>query len=136
MTKDGGLVANERMRIKLENGMAHLSRGWGYQFDMSAVWASKFYGNIYVGTINADNLAAGAPMDVYRYKVFEGSTLVHDFVPVQRTSDGAVGLYDTFGGLGFRPAADAQYIAAGPAYSGSDSKWLEVVPSGFLYILR
>ncbi len=134
LTKDGGLVANERMRIKLENGMAHLSRGWGYQFDMSAVWASKFYGNIYVGTINADNLAAGAPMDVYRFKVFDGSTLVHDFVPVQRTADGAVGLYDTFGNLGFRPAADAQYIAAGPAYSGSDSEWLEVAAGSGLTI--
>jgi len=75
-------------------------------------------------------------MSVYRYKIFESERLVHDFVPVQRTSDGAVGLYDTFGNLGFRPAADAQYIAAGPAYSGSDSEWLEVVPSGFLYILR
>ena len=135
LTKDGGLVANERMRIKLENGMAHLSRGWGYQFDMSAVWASKFYGNIYVGTINADNLAAGAPMDVYRYKVFEGSTLVHDFVPV--SGPNGVGLYDTFGGLGFRPAADAQYVSAGPVYSGSDSDWLEIARGpGSVYYLR
>ena len=73
-------------------------------------------------------------MDVYRFKVFDGSTLVHDFVPVQRTADGAVGLYDTFGNLGFRPAADAQYITAGPAYSGSDSEWLEVAAGSGLTI--
>ena len=44
------------------------------------------------------------------------------------------GLYDTFGNLGFRPAADAQYIAAGPAYSGSDSEWLEVAAGSDLTI--
>ena len=58
-------------------------------------------------------------------------------MPVQRTSDGAVGLYDTFGGLGFRGAADAQYVSAGPAYSGSDDGWLEVVPaSGLMIFVR
>ncbi len=136
LTKDGGLTANERMRIKFENGVAQLSCGWSYAFG-TAIDMKCFYGNIYIGNINTETITTtSAPMDVYRFKVFEGSTLVHDFVPVQRTSDGAVGLYDTFGNLGFRPAADAQYIAAGPAYSGSDSEWLEVVPSGFLYILR
>ena len=38
------------------------------------------------------------------------------------------------GNLGFRPAADAQYIAAGPAYSGSDSEWLEVAAGSGLTI--
>ena len=137
MTKDGGQVANERMRVSLFNGNAQFSRGWNYLFGTTGSYS--FNGNIYVGTIHVENqnMAAGAPMDVYRFKVFEGSTLVHDFVPVKRTSDGAVGLYDTFGGLGFRPAADAQYIAAGPAYSGSDSDWLEIARGpGSVYYLR
>ena len=34
-------------------------------------------------------------------------------------------------------AADAQYVSAGPAYSGSDSEWLEVVPaSGLIIFVR
>ena len=134
ITKTGGLVANERMRVSLVFGKALLDRGWSYQFNMSAVSTANFNGNIYVGTVNTESLAAGAPMDVYRFKVFDGSTLVHDFVPVQRTSDGAVGLYDTFGNLGFRPAADAQYISAGPAYSGSDNDWLEIAAGSGLTI--
>lgn len=133
ITKTGGLVANERMRVSLVLGMAHISRGWSQQFDMSAVSPANFNGNIYVGTVNTESLAAGAPMDIYRFKVFEGSTLVHDFVPV--SGPNGVGLYDTFGNLGFRQAADAQYIAAGPAYSGSDSEWLEVAAARGLTII-
>jgi hypothetical protein len=101
---------------------------------MSAVSTANFNGNIYVGTVNTESLAAGAPMDVYRFKVFDGTTLLHDFVPVTRNLDGVAGLYDTYGNLGFRPAADAQYIAAGPAYSGSDSEWLEVAAGSGLTI--
>ena len=133
ITKTGGLVANERMRVSLVFGKALLDRGWSYQFNMSAVSPANFNGNIYVGTVNTESLAAGAPMDVYRFKVFDGSTLLHDFVPVSN-SVGAVGLYDTYGNLGFRQAADAQYISAGPAYSGSDSEWLEVAAGSGLTI--
>ena len=137
ISADGGQVGYTRMRLSLMDGQVELSRGWRTYFAMREVNPANFGGSVYVGNLHCDTMAAGAPMSVYRYKIFESERLVHDFVPVARTSDGAVGIYVTFGGLGFRPAADAQYIAAGPAYSGSDSEWLEVViPSGFLYILR
>ena len=134
---DGGQVGFTRMRMSLMDGRAELSRGWSGAFDMCGIGAAKFNGSVYVGTVHCDSMSAGAPMSVYRYKIFESERLVHDFVPVKRTSDGAVGLYDTFGNLGFRPAADAQYITAGPAYSGSDSEWLEIARgSGSVYYLR
>ena len=138
ISAEGGQVGFTRIRMSMMDGRAELSRGWSDAFDMRWIGAAKFCGSVYVGNVHcSDSTAPGAPMSVYRYKIFESERLVHDFVPVKRTSDGAVGLYDTFGGLGFRPAADAQYVSAGPAYSGSDSEWLEVViPSGFLYILR
>ena len=133
LTKDGGLAANERMRIKLENGVAQLSCGWSYAFG-TAIDMKYFYGNIYIGNINTETITTtSAPMDVYRLKIFNGSTLLHDFVPVTRTSDGVVGLYDTYGNLGFRPAADASYCTAGSDYSNSDDGWIEVVqPSGMI----
>ena len=131
----GGLLGFARMRLSLFCGEAELNRGWRHSYGTPS--SLGYCGSIYIGTLHTETLAAGAPMDVYRFKVFEGSTLVHDFVPVKRTSDGAVGLYDTFGGLGFRGAAGAQYIAAGPAYSGSDSDWLEIERgSGSVYYLR
>jgi hypothetical protein len=134
ISAEGGQVGFTRIRMSMMDGRAELSRGWSAAFDMRGIGAANFNGSVYVGNVHCDSMSVGAPMSVYRYKVFEGSTLVHDFVPV--SGPNGVGLYDTFGNLGFRPAADAQYIAAGPAYSGSDSEWLEVVPSGFLYILR
>ena len=138
ISAEGGQVGFTRIRMSMMDGRAELSRGWSAAFVMREVAAAKFSGSVYVGNVHcSDSTAPGAPMSVYRYKIFESERLVHDFVPVKRTSDGAVGLYDTFGGLGFRGAADTQYVSAGPAYSGSDSEWLEVViPSGFLYILR
>ena len=133
LTKDGGLTANERMRIKLENGVAQLSCGWSYAFG-TAIDMKYFYGNIYIGNINTETITTtSAPMDVYRFKVFDGTTLLHDFVPVSN-SVGAVGLYDTYGNLGFRQAANANYCTAGSDYSGSDDGWLEVVPGGGLII--
>ena len=135
LTKDGGLVADERMRVKLDNGAVQFSSGWSYAFGTTATY--KFNGNIYIGTINTETLKACAPMDVYRFKVFEGSTLVHDFVPVMRTSDGVVGLYDSYGNLGFRPAANATYCTSGGVYSNSDDNWIEVAPaSGMIIFVR
>ncbi len=137
ISAEGGQVGFTRMRMSMMDGRAELSRGWSAVFVMREVAAAKFNGSVYVGNVHCDSMSAGAPMSVYRYKIFESERLVHDFVPVQRTSDGAVGLYDTYGNLGFRPAANAQYIAAGPAYSGSDSEWLEIARGpGSVYYLR
>ena len=51
---------------------------------------------MYIGCINKNNTAYGnkASMKVYRFKIYNGSTLAHDFIPVQRISDKALGLYD------------------------------------------
>ena len=51
---------------------------------------------MYIGCINKNNTAYGnkASMKVYRFKIYNGSTLAHDFIPVQRVSDKVLGLYD------------------------------------------
>lgn len=51
---------------------------------------------MYIGCINKAGLAYGnlASMKVYRFKIYSGSTLTHDFIPVQRVSDKVLGLYD------------------------------------------
>ena len=52
--------------------------------------------SMYIGCINKNNTAYGnkASMKVYRFKIYNGSTLAHDFIPVQRISDKILGLYD------------------------------------------
>lgn len=51
---------------------------------------------MYIGCINKNNTAYGnkASMKLYRFKIYNGSTLAHDFIPVQRISDKVLGLYD------------------------------------------
>ena len=117
------------------NGNVELSRGWRYF--IGTVDPTKFYGSIYLGNFHCDSMASGQPTTIYRFMVFDGCTLVHDFVPVTNES-GDVGIYDTVGNLGFRPAANAQLCTAGAAYTrNSDDQWLEVDPySGFSIVFR
>ena len=130
----GGQVAFTRMRISLFNRNAELSRGWRYSFVVNST--PSFYGSVYIGTIHTQTLSAGSPMRIYRFKIFEGTTLLHDLVPVC-DSNNALGLYDTCGNLGFRPVANAARAASGGIYNGSDSEWIEVGRApGFVYYLR
>ena len=130
----GGQEAFTRMRISLFNCYAELSRGWRHSFTVNST--PSFYGSVYIGTIHTQSLSAGSPMRVYRFKVFEGTTLLHDFVPVCDSND-TLGLYDTYGDLGFRPVANAARATSGGAYSGSDSEWIEVDRStGLMIIVR
>ena len=52
--------------------------------------------SMYIGCINKAGTAYGniASMKLYRFKIYNGSTLAHDFIPVQRVSDKVLGLYD------------------------------------------
>lgn len=52
--------------------------------------------SMYIGCINKAGTAYGnkTSMKLYRFKIYNGSTLAHDFIPVQRVSDKALGLYD------------------------------------------
>lgn len=52
--------------------------------------------SMYIGCINKAGTAYGnkASMKLYRFKIYNGSTLTHDFIPAQRVSDKVLGLYD------------------------------------------
>lgn len=52
--------------------------------------------SMYIGCINKAGTVYGnlASMKLYRFKIYNGSTLAHDFIPVQRISDKVLGLYD------------------------------------------
>ena len=130
----GGQETSTRMRISLFNCDAELSRGWRHSFVVNST--PSFYGSVYIGTLHTQTLSAGSPMRIYRYKIFEGTTLLHDFVPVCDSND-TLGLYDTYGNLGFRPVANAARATSGGVYSGSDSEWIEVDRStGLMIIVR
>lgn len=51
---------------------------------------------------------------MYSFKIWVNNTLVRDFIPVRRNSDGAVGLLDKVGGKFYSSDSDVPFIA-GPA---------------------
>ena len=96
----GGQTANARMRLSLLNGNAELSCGWRQRVGVASP-SQHLNGNIYLGNVNCDSMANGQAITVYRFMVFDGCTLLHDFVPVKNENN-VVGVYDTMGSLGFR----------------------------------
>lgn len=53
---------------------------------------------IYIFARNVDGAASGySPRKLFYFKVYDNGTLVRDFIPVYRKSDGAIGLYDLVG---------------------------------------
>ena len=95
------------------NGNAELSRGW--RQNVGTATPPRFYGSIYLGNFHCDSMSKGQPVTVYRFTVFDGCTLLHDFVPVKNAS-GVAGVYDTVGNLGFRSAANVQHCTAGAVF--------------------
>ena len=89
---NSGITNTSKINIKLVNKVYTKPNG-------STITLS---GNIttglpmYIGCINKNNTAYGnkASMKLYRFKIYNGSTLAHDFIPVQRISDKVLGLYD------------------------------------------
>lgn len=89
---NSGITNTSKINIKLVNKVYTKPNG-------STITLS---GNItiglpmYIGCINKAGEAYGnkASMKLYRFKIYSGSTLTHDFIPVQRVSDKVLGLYD------------------------------------------
>ena len=89
---NSGITNTSKINIKLVNKVYTKPNG-------STITLS---GNIttglpmYIGCINKNNTAYGnkSSMKLYRFKIYNGSTLAHDFIPVQRISDKVLGLYD------------------------------------------
>ena len=71
--------------------------------------------NAYVFAINDSNAAQfAAPMRLYSLVIWNNTTLVRNFVPCLRKSDGKVGLYDAVNGGFYVNAASGEDFVPGP----------------------
>lgn len=50
-------------------------------------------------------------IDWYSFKIWNGDTLLRDFIPCVRTSDGAIGMYDTVNGVFYTNAGTGTFTA-------------------------
>ena len=102
-TVDPHLKTGQRMQIELKNHVYTTSGGFSATLDGAE--AGNFYGSVYVGTIHAKEMKRCALFTLYRYKIYKGDEVLHDFVPVVEKATGTVGVYDVVGDKGFRASS-------------------------------
>ena len=126
---DPRLVSGSRMQIEVKN--RHFSSSQGSDFDLTKPTVFQANGNIYVGNVNMPTMSSGSSLCIYRFKIYDGDSVVSDFVPVLNP-DGVAGLYDVAGLAGFRPSATTTAFTAGGVKPEEypDCEPDVVVPSG------
>lgn len=77
-------------------------------------------GPIYICSCNSTSVTSEAfAQKVYSFKIYDNGTLVRDYVPAERVSDGAVGLYDLVNNAFYTNAGTGAftpgYIPVGPS---------------------
>lgn len=89
---NSGIKDTSKINIKLQNKV--YTKPDGSTITVAGTITSGL--SMYIGCINKAGTAYGnkASMKLYRFKIYNGSTLAHDFIPVQRISDKVLGLYD------------------------------------------
>ena len=74
-------------------------------------------------SIFADNRAGNpdnfSKMKLYAFKVWKNGTLIRDYIPVKRNSDGVVGLFDLVGGLFYANAGKGSFTAGTASSTGT-----------------
>ena len=89
---NSGIKNTSKINIKLQNKV--YTKPDGSTITVTGTITTGL--SMYIGCINKAGAVYGnlASMKVYRFKIYSGSTLTHDFIPVQRVSDKVLGLYD------------------------------------------
>ena len=105
--KSTGVTVNtSRHTIEMNRGGKFKIDSTTYNQNMDgSVTSTSNYTMLIFASHMFDNIAHWAKLRVYYFKIYEGNTLVKDFIPVYRMTDGAMGLYDQLN--------DAYYFNAG-----------------------
>ena len=89
---NSGIKNTSKINIKLQNKV--YTKPDGSTITVAGTITTGL--SMYIGCINKAGTAYDnkASMKIYRFKIYSGSTLTHDFIPAQRVSDKVLGLYD------------------------------------------
>jgi hypothetical protein len=87
--------------------------------------------SLYLGASNANGIGNYLYGNIYSCKVFNGNTLVRDFIPVKRNSDSVVGLLDIVNNVFYVNKGSGSFTA-GPIYGFQEVDYISA--SGSQYI--
>ncbi len=76
------------------------------------------YDNMYIFSVNTNNVRSQGPQKLYSYKIYDNETLVRDFVPCYRKNDGEAGLYDRINGTFYVNQGSGEFLVGEDIYSG------------------
>lgn len=107
------VVDSERLTERMVVTMDRNNLTMGDAFSVSTTYAAfECAQNLYLFAINLDGTADYFGVNrVYSCQIYDNGTLVRDFVPCYRKSDGAVGLYDMVGKKFYANAGSGVFFA-------------------------
>ncbi len=142
---DSGVSPGERFIARNDNARLYIARpgqDWKCLIDADdqtftalSGWTITIFA-LRNGVNSVDHRAIRAK--IYRFTIHEGDTLMRDYVPAQRVSDDAVGLYDLVndefkGNIGRGAILAGPAVAPGLSISGAPVEYGEPVPAYGLY---
>lgn len=102
-------TAQQRHKIKADNTGIYID---GEKATESVNWATGTNLKYYIFAFNLNGTAyCTGNAKIYSVKIWNGATLVKDFVPAVRKSDNVVGLYDQIGDTFYTNAGTGSFIA-------------------------
>jgi len=93
----------------------------------SSGWYANYVGNRNVflfATNRGDNTWTGGDTKIHYFKMYDGNSLVRDFIPVRRNSDGVLGMYDTVANTLFTNVGTGAFIA-GPEIGAASTSYVQ-----------
>ena len=125
---DPGFVAYTRCTMKNINN--HFTSSTGKNYNTPYVTDSYINGNLYLFAINTDVgvRASSAGIRLYSCKLYNGTTVIRNFIPAKRNSDNVVGLYDTVNNIFYTNSGTGTFNA-GPVVLPCGYTRLEYIES-------
>ena len=125
-----GSIYNQSRRISISlNTRHHIETETRYNFRSLTVNGIKnVYDNTFQRSITDDTplylfandvyagYDAGAKVKLYKFEIYKNDTILRNFIPARRNSDGEIGLYDTVTNAFFTNSGYDAFIA-GPVFS-------------------
>lgn len=120
-TDTGNATWNKRQIVDLNKNVLTVD---GTVKTLSAMSFSQTYPMFLLAHNSAGTAAVHAKAKLYSCQIYDNGTLVRDFVPAKRNSDGAIGLLDQANNVFYANAGTGTFVA-GPVAEYTWLEWIE-----------
>lgn len=107
MIYNSGITGSQKIHIELKNKV--YTKPDGSKIQLSGPITNIY--PIYIGCLNKENNPYGnkSVMKIYNFKLYNGNTMVRNFIPALRNADKKTGLYDVVNNKFYTDAAGGNF---------------------------